>query len=94
MIIAGLMLNVLGLAWLGVILFALSALFMLVTLPVELDASNRAMRLLDESGLLVTAEDRQGARAVLNAAAFTYLAALVTSLLQLMYYISLVQRRN
>lgn len=94
MIIAGLMLNVLGLAWLGVILFAVSALFMLVTLPVELDASNRAMRLLDESGLLVTAEDRQGARAVLNAAAFTYLAALVTSLLQLVYYISLVQRRN
>lgn len=92
LIVAGLIFRVAGLAWIGVIFFGVSVLFMLVTLPVELDASNRAMRLLDQSGLLVTADDRRGARTVLNAAALTYVAAAVTSILQLLYYISLVQR--
>jgi len=92
LIIAGVMLNFLGLAYLGLILFGLSTVFMLVTLPVEIDASRRAMVLLEESGLLVTEEDRQGARQVLMAAATTYLAALITSILTLLYYISLVNR--
>ncbi len=92
LIIAGIMLNFLGLAYLGLILFGLSTVFMFVTLPVELDASRRAMVLLEESGLLVTQADREGARQVLLAAATTYLAALVTSILTLLYYISLVSR--
>ncbi|MFN8378543.1 MAG: zinc metallopeptidase [Anaerolineae bacterium] len=92
LIVLGLVFNFIGLAWLGVIVFGLSVVFMLVTVPVELDASRRAMKLLDEAGLLVNEDDRQGARSVLNAAALTYVAAAVTAILQFLYYLSLVQR--
>lgn len=91
LILAGIFLNLTGLAWLGVGFFGLSVVFMVLTLPVEIDASVRGMRLLDETGLFTEGQDRQGARAVLTAAALTYVAAAVTSLLQLVYYISLVR---
>lgn len=91
-ILMGVIFNIAGLIWLGVLFFALLVLFSFLTLPIELDASRRAIRLLDESGLLVSAEDRSGAQAVLRAAAMTYLAAAVTSLLQLLYYISIARR--
>ncbi|HYO88600.1 MAG TPA: zinc metallopeptidase [Candidatus Limnocylindrales bacterium] len=94
LIIGGFLLNVAGLAWIGVIVFSLSVIFMLVTVPVEMNASNRAMRLLTEAGLLTNEDDRRGARSVLNAAALTYVAAAVTSILQLLYYVSLVQRNS
>jgi len=70
--------------------FAIGAVFSLATLPVELNASARAQALLTQSGLIQTIEDRRGVKAVLNAAAFTYVAALAAALLQLLYYISLV----
>ena len=92
LIVIGLIFHLTGLAWLGVIVFGISVIFMLVTVPVELDASRRAMKLLDESGLLVSDDDRAGARACLNAAALTYVAAAVTAILQFLYYLSLVQR--
>jgi Zn-dependent membrane protease YugP len=92
LILFGLIFQFPGLAWMGVIVFGIAVIFMLVTVPVELNASNRAMRLLDEAGLLTTEEDRKGARSVLTAAGLTYVAAAVTSILQLLYYISLVQR--
>jgi Zn-dependent membrane protease YugP len=92
LIIGGLIFNFLGLAWLGIIVFGVSVVFMLITVPVELDASRRAIKLLDQAGLLVTEEDRTGAKTVLRAAALTYVAAAVTSILTLLYYISLVQR--
>jgi Zn-dependent membrane protease YugP len=63
----------------GVILYGLSTLFMLVTLPVEFDASRRARKMLVEEGIL-TEEESVGAAKVLNAAALTYVAALATSL--------------
>jgi Zn-dependent membrane protease YugP len=63
-------------------------------LPIELDASRRATKLLQEAGLMRTDEDAQGARAVLTAAALTYLAAAITSILQLLYYISVANRRS
>jgi hypothetical protein len=91
-ILMGIIFNISGLVWLGIFFFALLVLFSLLTLPVELDASRRAIGMLEESGLLQTAEDRSGARAVLRAAAMTYLAAAVTSLLQLFYYISIARR--
>jgi len=94
MIIAGLIFNFTGLAWLGVGFFAISVLFMILTLPVEIDASMRGLKLLEQSGLMRTAEDRQGARTVLTAAAMTYVAAAVTSILTLLYYISLVSGRD
>ena len=78
------------LAWMGVAAFALGAVFSFATLPVELNASARAQALLTISGLIQTEEDRRGVKAVLNAAAFTYIAALAAALLQLLYYIGLV----
>jgi uncharacterized protein len=79
-----------NLAWVGVILFSLSALFALVTLPVELDASRRAMQLLAANGLVVTSEEEKGASSVLNAAALTYVAAVAQALSTLLYYVFLL----
>jgi Zn-dependent membrane protease YugP len=90
LIIMGLLFNATGLATIGLILFAGAALFTIVTLPVELDASRRAMRMLEQSGLIATEQDRDGANAVLRAAAFTYVAAVATSILTLLYYAMLV----
>jgi len=72
-------------ALVGVILFATTTVFTLVTLPVEFDASRRALRAL-ESGGFVNSAELAGARKVLNAAAMTYVAAFVTSLLTLVYW--------
>jgi Zn-dependent membrane protease YugP len=90
----GLWFNMTNLMWVGIFFFALMVLFSVLTLPVEFDASKRALRLLDEAGLLTTEEDRRGAKAVLTAAGLTYLAAAVTSILQLLYYISLAKRQS
>lgn len=94
MILAGLFFNLIGLAWLGVAFFGVSVLFMILTLPVEIDASLRGLKLLQESGLIHSEQDRNGARQVLTAAALTYVAAAVTSLLTLLYYVSLVSGRD
>lgn len=79
-----------NLAWAGVALFSLSAVFALITLPVEFDASRRAIRMLDNAGLLLDDSERNGARAVLNAAALTYVAALGAALANVLYYVLLV----
>lgn len=89
-ILAGFLLQFTGLAWLGVLLFGATTLFAVLTLPIEVDASRRAMKMLEEQGMLRTSEDRSGAQAVLRAAAFTYLAAMVGSILTLLYYVMLV----
>ena len=94
LILVGLMFNLLGVAWLGVIVFSGGAIFALATLPVEFNASSRAKRLLRESGIIQTREEERGVDAVLNAAALTYVAALVTAVLQLLYYVSLVSGRR
>lgn len=85
----GLFLHVVGIAWLGVAAFGLGTLFALLTLPVELNASNRAMQLLTANGLVDRTEYGQ-ARSVLRAAAFTYVAGLAASILNLLYYVMLV----
>jgi len=95
MILVGLFLNLVQIAWLGVMVFALGAVFALATLPVEFNASSRAKRLLSDSGIIVGEEERGGVNSVLNAAALTYVAALVTALLQVLYFGNLVRgRRN
>lgn len=94
LILAGLFLNIAGLAWVGIAFFGLSVLFMILTLPVEFDASRRGLKLLEESGLTRTADDTKGARQVLTAAAFTYIAAAISSVLTMLYYVSLVSRRD
>lgn len=88
----GLLFNITELFGVAIFFFSLTVLFSLLTLPVELDASRRAMRLLKESGIVTAQEDERGARKVLNAAALTYLGAAITSVLQLLYYISLFNR--
>lgn len=93
MIFIGLFMNFMGLFWLGVVAFSLSTLFALITLPVELDASARAMRILTTTGMVATTERAQ-ARSVLTAAAFTYVAGLLASILNLVYIIGLGGRRR
>lgn len=78
---------------LGIILFSLSVLFQLVTLPVEINASKRAVRLLDETGILA-GEEVTGTRKVLGAAALTYVAAAAGSILQLLRLVILFGGRN
>lgn len=90
LLMIGFFLQMTGIAWLGVAVFSLGALFALATLPVELDASARARRLLSDSGLIQTEDEMKGVSNVLNAAALTYVAALITAILQLLYWSSLV----
>lgn len=79
---------------LGIILFSLAVLFQLVTLPVEFNASSRAVRLLDSTGIL-SGNEVDGTRRVLGAAALTYVAAAAGSILQLLRLIILFGgRRN
>ena len=78
---------------LGIILFCGSLVFHLVTLPVELDASSRALKLLKETGTL-TSDELDGARKVLNAAALTYVAAALMSILQLVRLIMIKNSRE
>ncbi len=89
MIILGVILNFVGLAWLGLAAFAMGALFALLTLPVELNASSRAMQMLTTTGMVDQTEHGQ-AQAVLRAAAFTYVAGLAVALLNLLYWASIV----
>jgi Zn-dependent membrane protease YugP len=80
----------LNIAWLGVLFFAGGALFALATLPVEFDASARAKHLLRQTGIIQSDEEMRGVNQVLNAAALTYVAGLITAVLQLLYYVLLV----
>lgn len=77
----------------GIILFAASTVFALVTLPVEFNASNRAVNMLTDGGY-ITHEEEHGVRKVLNAAALTYVAAAVTSLLSLLRLVLIANRRR
>ena len=77
----------------GIVLFALVVLFSLITLPVEFDASRRAMRMLVSTGYLTQSEEK-GARAVLNAAAMTYVASFVSALMQLVRLVLIARRRD
>ena len=92
LILAGLLFNFTGLITLGALFFGVVVIFMVLTLPVEFDASMRGLRMLKEAGLFQTEQDRSGARMVLIAAAMTYVAAAVQAVLQLIYYLSLARR--
>ncbi|MBC7262445.1 MAG: zinc metallopeptidase [Chloroflexi bacterium] len=88
--ILGLTIQAMDLAWLGLILFSLTAVFALVTLPVEKDASRRALQMLRANGLVVQGQEEAAARQVLDAAAWTYVAALVQVVSTLLYYVFLL----
>lgn len=98
LILVGILLSALGnfsytLVYIGIACFALSLVFQLVTLPVEFNASRRAMAAIDEAELL-TQEERRGARKTLTAAAMTYVAAAAVALGQLLRLIMLFGRRR
>ena len=80
-----------GVIVLGIVLYAFAVLFQLVTLPVEFDASRRAMGSLEATGTL-SGEQLAGARQVLTAAALTYVAAALISVLQLLYLFGFLRR--
>ncbi len=83
---AGLVINASGLVWLGVAAFSMGLLFALVTLPVEFNASGRALAMLKSNGL-VSVDEYGGAKAVLDAAALTYVAAVASALGNLLYFV-------
>lgn len=93
-LLAGLFMQVTGLAWAGVALFSLSTLFALITLPVEFDASKRAKVALVQAGIVDNGvqggQEIKGVDNVLDAAAWTYIAGFAASLLTLLYYVMLV----
>lgn len=81
------------LVYIGIALFSLSVLFSLITLPVEFDASNRAIRMLTEGGY-VSESERTGVKKVLNAAALTYVAAAISSVLSLLRLLLIARSRD
>jgi hypothetical protein len=87
--IAGLLLNLTTLAWVGLILFGAAVVFTLVTLPVEFDASRRAKKLLTSNGVII-GNEVQGVNKVLDAAALTYVAAAVSAIGTFLYYLLLL----
>lgn len=89
LVFGGIIFNLSGLAWLGIALFGAAVLFTLVTLPVELNASSRALDMLKKTNLL-SQHDLQGAKSVLSAAALTYVAALAQAVMQLLYFVMLL----
>ena len=91
LILAGLFVGIPGLITLGVIMFAAAVLFQIVTLPVEFDASRRALAALNVGNVLPN-EQVSGARTVLTAAALTYVAATLIAVMQLVYYLGLSRR--
>ncbi len=93
MIIVGLVASWQWLAMAGVAFFSLSVLFQLITLPVEFNASARALKALSVGGVL-TAEELDGAKKVLSAAALTYVAALLVSLMNLLRLLLIVAGRG
>ena len=86
MMLIGLVMNFSGLIILGAALFSMVLLFQVVTLPVEFDASNRAKAILFQSGLIAD-QEKKGVAKVLNAAALTYIAAAVSTLMTLLYFL-------
>ena len=77
----------------GIILFAAVVVFQLVTLPIEFNASSRAMKVIDETGML-SGDEQKGARKVLTAAAMTYVAALLVSIMSLLRLILRYNSKN
>ena len=91
---AGLFFHAPFLVNIGIALFALIVLLQIVTLPVEIDASNRAKAVLASTGIVSTPEEARGVQKVLGAAAMTYVAGALTAVATLIYYIMIANRRN
>ena len=90
LLVLGIIIGLVQLAWVGIILFSGTTVFSLVTLPVEIDASNRGLKLIREQQILYP-QELSGVKKVLSAAALTYIAATLQSLGALLYFIFRVQ---
>ncbi len=93
LILLGILFSMEFLVTFGILLFSLVLVFQLITLPVEFDASRRALKTLREDGIL-EGEELEGAKKVLSAAAFTYVAAAITTAMQLLRLMLLSRRRR
>jgi Zn-dependent membrane protease YugP len=91
LLVGGMLLHSSGLLWVGIGLYSLAVLFALITLPVEFDASRRALAVLRQDGM-VTSSEEAGVRAVLNAAALTYVAAALMAVLELLRLVLIARR--
>jgi Zn-dependent membrane protease YugP len=89
----GMMVQSSGIMWIGALMFGASTLFSLITLPVEFDASRRALVHLEGMNILSEGEEMDGARKVLRAAAWTYVAAAVAAVGSWGMYLLLSRRR-
>jgi uncharacterized protein len=87
LMIIGLIFHFAGLIYAGILVFSAVVLFQVITLPVEIDASRRAMVLVRSEGIVVSDAEAAGARTVLTAAAMTYVAAAATAILTLLYFL-------
>ena len=93
-ILGGLFLQMAGLFVIGILLFGIAVLFSILTLPVEIQASQKALAMLQSTGVITSEQDRSGTRSMLTAAALTYVAAAVGAILTLLYYLTLARRSN
>jgi hypothetical protein len=93
LLIAGIIFNAMNLVGIGIIFFSVTVAFQLITLPVEFNASNRAREIMVSEGYIRNEEER-GVAKVLNAAALTYVAAALISLLELVRYIGIFNSRD
>lgn len=93
LLMAGIFLNIFSLVWLGIIAFSLALLFQIITLPVEFDASKRALAIM-QSESLIQPEELPMAKKVLNAAAFTYVASTLNSALTLLRFVLMANSRR
>jgi Zn-dependent membrane protease YugP len=92
--VAGVMFDSIHLTWIGVVLFGASSLFSLITLPVEFNASARALEQLTTHGIIDGEEQIQGVRKVLSAAAWTYVAAAMSAIGSWLFYIVIMLSRS
>jgi Zn-dependent membrane protease YugP len=86
MIFIGIIFQLESLAIVGLVFFAVLVVFQIITLPVELDASSRAKKLISDMGIIYSGDEREGVSKVLSAAAMTYVAATVTAIVELLYF--------
>ncbi|MBQ1435165.1 MAG: zinc metallopeptidase, partial [Clostridia bacterium] len=93
LIIIGFILALTPLIWVGIIFFAGAVVFQIITLPVEFNASRRAIKCLEREGILLD-DELLGAKKVLRAAALTYVAAMLVSLMQMLRFIVLANGRR
>lgn len=94
LIIIGIIFGLFNLSMIGIIFFSITVLFQIITLPVEFNASKRALEIIEQDNIIVDKKELSGAKKVLSAAAMTYVAATMVAILQLLRFIMLARSRD